>query len=174
MKTTILSLIVLISGTLQAQDAIDKYFSYLDKDTSISKVNVNAKMFELFSNIEAETEEEEEFVEMLKSITSLRMLINEKPANGKGDFNKAISKPGKEFETLMEVDTDGNMFKFLINERDGIVTEFLMIGYTSEKGEAPKFMILSLTGKIDLKHIGKLGRTLQMREMKHLEKVQKG
>lgn len=170
MKTTIFAFLLISGISLQAQDAIDKYFGYLSKDTTMSSVTVNAKMFELFSYMETDDDDAQEFKEMMQNMESLRVLVKENAANGKAMFNTAIKKPGKEFEVLMDVNTEGELFKFLINEKDGIVSEFLMIGFTQDHGE-PKFIVLSLTGKIDLAQISKLSRTMNIKEMKHLDKI---
>ena len=131
MKTAIFALLFISGVSLQAQNAIDKYFGYLSKDTTMSSVTVNSKMFELFSYMETDDEDAKEFKEMMQNMESLRVLVKENATGGKSMFNAAIKKPGKEFEVLMDVNTEDDLFKFLINEEDGIVSEFLMIGFTN-------------------------------------------
>ena len=166
MKNLMLVALVAVSGSVFSQNAIDKYFGYLDGDTSLTKVTVNSKMFELFTYMEAETEEEKEFVEMVSNLESLKVIVKEDAADAEKLFNEAIKKPGKEFELLMEVDKNPEHFYFLIKETNGVVDELLMIG--NSDGE---FIILSLTGKIDLAQLSTLSRQMNIGSMKHLEKL---
>ncbi len=161
-----LAALVAFGGSAFSQNAIDKYFNYLDGDTSLTKVTINSKMFELFTYMEAESDEEKEFKEMVSNLESLKVFIKEDATDAEKLFDEAIKKPGKEFEVLMEVDQDKEHFYFYIKETDGIVDELLMIG--NSDGE---FIVLSLTGKIDLAQLSKLSKQMNIGSMKHLEKL---
>ena len=157
---------IAFAGSAYSQSAIDKYFSYLDKDTTITKVTINSKMFELFSYMEAESDEEKEFKEAISNIESMKVIVKENAPNAQALFKEAIKKPGKEFELLMEVDQESEHFYFLINEKEGIIAELLMIG--NSDGE---FIILSLTGEIDLAQLSRLSRSMNIDHMQHLQKI---
>jgi hypothetical protein len=167
MKKIIIVAFIAFAGSAYSQNAIEKYFSYLDQDTGITKVTVNSKMFELFSYMEPENKEEEELKEAISNLESMKVIVKEDAKNPEALFKEAIKKPGKEFELLMEVDQDEEHFYFLINEKNGIVAELLMIG--NSDGE---FIILSLTGEIDLKQLSSLSRQLNIDHMEHLEKIE--
>ncbi|MCT4622721.1 MAG: DUF4252 domain-containing protein [Schleiferiaceae bacterium] len=167
MKKIIIVAFIAFAGSAYSQNAIEKYFSYLDQDTGITKVTVNSKMFELFSYMETENKEEEELKEAISNLESMKVIVKEDAKNPEALFKEAIKKPGKEFELLMEVDQDEEHFYFLINEKNGIVAELLMIG--NSDGE---FIILSLTGEIDLKQLSSLSRQLNIDHMEHLEKIE--
>jgi hypothetical protein len=167
MKKIIIVAFIAFAGSAYSQNAIEKYFSYLDQDTGITKVTVNSKMFELFSYKETENKEEEELKEAISNLESMKVIVKEDAKNPEALFKEAIKKPGKEFELLMEVDQDEEHFYFLINEKNGIVAELLMIG--NSDGE---FIILSLTGEIDLKQLSSLSRQLNIDHMELLEKFE--
>ena len=158
--------LVAFGGSAFSQNAIDKYFNYLDGDTTLTKVTINSKMFELFAYIDAESDEEKEFKEMVSNLDNLKVLMKEDAPDGEELFNEAIKKPGKEFELLMDIDRAGERFNFFIKETNGIVAELLMIGNTDDE-----FIILSLTGEIDLAQLSKLSKQLNIGSMKHLEKL---
>jgi hypothetical protein len=166
MKKLILVAFIAIAGSAYSQSAIDKYFSYLDADTAITKVTINSKMFELFTYMDAESEEEKEFKEAISNLENLKVIVKEDAPNAEALFKEAIKKPGKEFELLMEVDQESQHFYFLINEKNGVIAELLMIG--NSDGE---FMILSLTGEIDLAQISRLSRSMNIEQMQYLQKI---
>ena len=157
---------IAFAGSAYSQSTIDKYFGYLDADTGITKVTINSKMFELFSYMDAESEEEKEFKEAISNLESMKIIVKEEATDAEALFNEAIKKPGKEFELLMEVDQDSEHFYFLINEKNGVIAELLMIG--NSDGE---FIILSLTGEIDLAQISRLSRSMNIDQMQHLQKI---
>lgn len=159
---------IALAGSAYSQSAIDNYFSYLDRDTTITKVTINSKMFELFSYMDAESDEEKEFKEAISNLESMKVLVKENASNAEALFKEAIKKPGKEFELLMEVDQESEHFYFLINEKNGVIAELLMIG--NSDGE---FIILSLTGEIDLAQISRLSRSMNIDQMEHLQKIDK-
>lgn len=160
--------LVAITTSAFSQTAIDKYFSYLDKDTAVTKVTINSKMFELFTYMDVESEEEEEFKEAISNIDGMKLIVKEDAKNAEAMFKEAIQKPGKEFELLMEVDQESEHFYFLINEKNGVIAELLMIGSSDEE-----FMIMSLTGEIDLAQISRLSRQMNIDQMNHLQKIDK-
>ena len=116
--------------------------------------------------MDAESEEEKEFKEAISNLESMKIIVKEEATDAEALFNEAIKKPGKEFELLMEVDQDSEHFYFLINEKNGVIAELLMIG--NSDGE---FIILSLTGEIDLAQISRLSRSMNIDQMQHLQKI---
>ena len=172
MKNGVLVAFIIFGFSLSAQDAIDKYFSNLESDTAITKVTVSGKMFELFQHMDAETEEEKEFIEAVSKLNSMRVLVKENAPDGKALFNSASNKIGKEFEVLLTVDREGERFNFLIKENNGVISEFLMIGLGGTQKDDFKFMVISITGEIDLAQISKLSRAMNVRELEHLNEVE--
>lgn len=166
MKKLMLVAFIAFAGSAYSQSAIDKYFSYFDTDTTITKVTINSKMFELLTYMAAESEEEKELKEAISNLESMKIIVKENAINAETLFKEAIKKPGKEFELLMEVDQESEHFYFLINEKAGVIAELLMIG--NSDGE---FIILSLTGKIDLAQISRLSRSMNIDQMEYLQKI---
>ena len=84
---------IALVGSAYSQSAIDNYFSYLDRDTTITKVTINSKMFELFSYMDAESDEEKEFKEAISNLESMKVLVKENASNAEAIFKEAIKKP---------------------------------------------------------------------------------
>ena len=92
MKKLMLVAFIAIAGSAYSQSAIDKYFSYLDADTAITKVTINSKMFELFTYMDAESEEEKEFKEAISNLENMKVIVKEDAPNAEALFKEAIKK----------------------------------------------------------------------------------
>ncbi len=166
-KLLIILVATMTSWVASAQtNAIDKYFSKYENDTSFSKVKVNAKMFELFTEMEGTNDEQKTLQETIGKLKGLKMLELENDPRTKTLYNEAISKLNKDYEVLMEIE-DKEKITFFINEKGGVIKELVMIS-----GGKNQFVILSLEGDIDLKQISKLSKSVHISGMEKLEKVE--
>ncbi len=159
--------IALISVTLMAQNkVVDKLFEkYADKEGYTSVV-ITKYMFGLFSNIE--TEEDDEYVNMIKNLKSIRILSGpEQDASGVNFYDEVISKlPEGEYNELMVIHDSDQDIKFLIKEEKDIVTELLMV-----VGGENDNILISITGDIDMKAVSKLSESMGIQSMENLEKI---
>lgn len=166
------------------QGLFDKYED-LDGVTSVV---VNQKMFDMFAKIEINTDDPEaqEFVNMVKSLKSLKVLStgDEKvSASMTADVKKYLGT--SQLEELMRIKDGDQTVKFYIKEGkdENHVKELLMIAnglkeitkdqditINGEKREI-ETVILSLTGDIDLRQISKLTSKMDIPGGKHLEKA---
>ncbi len=172
MKKIVLTLIVLIGATtLYSQDAIDTYFSQYVDSEEYTKISISGKMFELFTHLEVEDENDQELLETIANIEGMRMLVNDGSENantdGKSLYKNAIKKPSGAYEVLMTVEDGEEDLTFFIKESNGIIAELLLIG-----GGEKEFFVMSLVGDIDLKQISKLSRSLDIDGMEHLNKIE--
>lgn len=160
---------LLIMGTSQAQDAISKFFSKYQDDPSFSQVNLSSKMFRLFTNIEAETEEDKQVLEAISKINGLRILAKNHARDARELYREAYSLIPKDYEELMYVRDEDKDMKFLIRESGGKISEMVMV-----MGGNSEFMVLSLFGEIDLKQISRIGRAMNVKGLENLQNLNNG
>ena len=124
-------------------------------------------MFGLFSNLETE---DKEFEEVLGKLTGIRILATDKaPEKGLNFFSEIIRDlPAGEYHELMVVKEKNQDFKFLIREKEGVISELLMIA-----GGISNNALISIKGSIDLKTISRLSRSMKIEGLDNLEKMEK-
>ena len=157
----------LISITLIAQNkVVDKLFEkYADKEGYTSVV-ITKYMFGLFSNIE--TEDDDEYMNMIKNLKSIRILSGpEQDASGVNFYDEVIGKlPEGEYNELMVIHDSEQDIKFLVKEEKDVVTELLMV-----VGGSNDNILISITGRIDMKTVSKLSESMGIQGMENLDKI---
>ncbi|MDW7692655.1 DUF4252 domain-containing protein [Flammeovirgaceae bacterium SG7u.111] len=172
MKKSAILLIMLCFWGVKAysqSDAISTMFSKYEDDENFTKVSVTSKMFSLFTELEPEDEDDKALLEAISKIKGLKVLAADSIPNGKALYKEASAKVKKgNFEELMSVRDGGEDMLFMINEKDGVISELLML-----VGGEKNFFILSLFGEIDLKEISKLSRVMKIKGMEKLGNMNK-
>ena len=145
-KLAIVSILILSTLAASAQeDAITKFFSKYQNDDSFTQINITGRMFSLFTNFEAEDEEDQEMIDAVSKVKGLKILAKEDIANGQELYNEAFRLiDSNEYEELMTIREKDSDMKFLIKEKNGIIAELLMV-----IGSEDSFFLLSLVGDID-------------------------
>lgn len=171
MKKTVLTLIILVFGAtaFAQEDAISKYFSKYADDEDFTQVTVTSRMFGLFANLDAEEEEDKELLEAISKVKGLRIIARDDISMAEADdlYKEAFELiPTKEYDELMTVKDKDSDMKFLIQEKDGVITELLMVIHGDDQ-----FFLLSLIGDIDLKQISRLSDSMNIDGFEHLEKI---
>ncbi|MFY0606292.1 MAG: DUF4252 domain-containing protein [Cyclobacteriaceae bacterium] len=164
-------LIVLISFASTAVFAqgtvIGKYFDQLATNEQFTKVSVSSKMFSLFTDLETGSEQEEEFLKAVSKLKGLKIIVADSISNSASMYKQAsadISSAG--YDELMSVmDAEENM-KFSIKEKNGVISELIMV-----VGGNEKFVLLSLFGEIDLKNISKIASAMRVDGLEQLKKL---
>lgn len=169
-KLAILTVLILGVSTANAQeDAITKFFSKYQNDESFTQVNITGRMFSLFTNFEAEDQEDQDVIDAVSKVKGLKILAKEDISNGQALYEEAFRMiDSKEYEELMTIREKDNDMKFLIKEKDGIITELLMV-----MGSDDSFLLLSLVGDIDLKQISKLSKSMDIDGFENLQNLDK-
>jgi hypothetical protein len=160
---------ILTGIAAQAQsDAITKFFSKYQNDDTFTQVTVSSKMFNLFTNMEVESKEDQEVLNAISKLKELRILGKENARNSRDLYKEAMNMiPAKEYEELMSVRDKDQDFKFFIKEMSpGKINELVMV-----MGSNEDFMVMSLFGEIDLKQVSKLGRKMDIDGLQQLEKI---
>ena len=149
-------------------DVITELFNQYYDDENFTKVSVSSKMFELFTEIEPGDKDEEVILEAISKLEGLKILAADSIGNSRKMFDDAVNRiTSKGYEELMEVkDADEDM-KFMIMEKNGKISELVMV-----IGGRKKFVILSLFGEIDLKSISRLSKSMSIQGMEHLEHIE--
>jgi hypothetical protein len=147
-------------------DAIEKIFNQYVNDDNFTVVSISPKMFKMMSkvnwnNVSADVKQ------TASQITSLRLLESEK--NTQQIYKDAIQKLNlAAYEELMTVRDGGENVKFLVKENNNIISELLML-----VGGENDFVLMSITGNIDLDKLAKLAGTLNIQGMDKLKDVKK-
>lgn len=163
------ALMIITTGAF-AQDAISKFFSKYQNDESFSQVTVSSKMFNLFTQMDAESPEDKEVLEAISKLKGLRILAKQDARNARELYKEAFTLiPIKDYEELMSVrDKDKDMKFFIKETKGGTISELLMV-----LGGNTEFMVLSLFGEIDLKQVSRIGRKMDVKGLENLEKMDK-
>ena len=185
MKKLILIIAVVMTSMMSyGQSMFDKYE---DMDGVTSMV-VNNKMFSMLANIEVNTDDPESqaFVDMIKKITSLKVLTTGTSSVSNSMMADVTSYlNSSKLEELMRIKDGDQTVKIYVKEgKDEYhVKELLMfvnglkemtsgqdISINGKKRDI-ETVILSLTGDIDLRQISKLTDKMDMPGGKHLKKA---
>ncbi len=165
-----IALMMVAVNAVFAQDAISKFFTKYQSDESFSQVTVSSKMFNLFTNMEVESKEDQEVLNAISKLKGLRILAKENTSDARALYKEAFALiPTKEFEELMSVRDKDKDMKFYIKESGGKISELVMI-----MGGANDFMVMSLFGEIDLKQVSKIGKKMNVDGLQKLEKMNEG
>ena len=169
MKKVILTLgLVILSAAVFAQGAVvKKYMEKYADNKDFVKVSVSAKMFSLFTELEAGSPEEEEFLKAVSKLKGLKVLVGEKVEDSGKLYKSTIAEVDKSgYDELMTVtDAEENM-KFAIKDNGGKIEELIMV-----LGGNEKFVLLSLYGEIDLKNISKIAKSMKVDGFENLSKI---
>ncbi len=166
----ILVAVLVMSGWIaSAQSQFDK-FEDIDGVTSVV---VTQKAFSLMSKIGSESDEE--YMELIKNIESLRVFATES-AEVALQMEKAAASYLKSanLEKLMTVKEEGSNIAIYVREgkSEDYVKELFMFVRDSEK-TSQESVIISLTGDINLNQIAKLTEKMDLPGGEHLEKASK-
>ncbi len=158
---------VMLSMSLQAQDAITKFFGKYESDDSFSTFSATSRMFGLFTDLELESEEDKQIMDAISKLEGLKILAKDDADNGKSLYKEALAKlPKGEYDELMSIRDEDKDMKFLIKEKSGKISELLMV-----MGGNKEFFILSLFGEIDLKQIAKISSAMDIDGLEGLERL---
>jgi len=161
-------MMVLLSVAAQAQnDVIAKFFNKYDGDESFSKVSISGKMFSMMANIDGNTEEEKAMISAISKIKGLKILKKDDARNSRELYKEALSMvPVGQFEELMTVRDKDKDMKFFTKESGGKISELVMV-----LGGNEEFLVMSLFGEIDLKEMGKIGKSVNIDGLQNLDKM---
>lgn len=155
------------AGAFAQGEVVTKYFDRFADDESFVKASISSKMFSLFTELEAGSPEEEEFLKAVSKLKGMKVLFADSTNQSKQLYREAIQDVNKAgFEELMTVLDAEENFHFAIKEKGGVISELTMVA-----GGKKGFVMLSIYGEIDLKNISKIARSMRVQGLDKLEKL---
>ena len=172
MKKLLVTITILMASvaTYAQGTVVNKYFNQLAGDDKLTKVSISSKMFSLFTELEAGSEAEEEFLKAVSKLKGLKIIASDSIGNAAKMYAQALKDvDAAGYDELMSVqDAEENM-KFSIKESGGKIEELLMV-----VGGKKRFVLLSLYGEIDLKNISKIAKGMNVGGLENLSKIDAG
>jgi len=155
-----------VSTLAFSQDnAVDKYFKDFEQSNSLDKTSVSSKMFSVFIESK-EGKEKEDLATILKKLTGIKVLSKEGPKNGVELYNSACTLMPSTYETIMTLkETDRNAQFYTMEDGSGKITELVMVAF-----QWGRFLIVSITGDINLNDILKLSQNLNLQGLGDAQK----
>lgn len=163
----IIVLAVTFSAT-HAQDVISRFFTKYQNDETFTNVNISSKMFGLFTQMDVENPDDQAVLDAISKLKGLKILAKENARNSRELYKEALGLIPKNFEELMSVRDKDKDMKFMIEEKNGKISEMLMV-----VGGNEEFMILSIFGEIDLKQISRIGSKMNIKGLENLQNMDK-
>ena len=170
MKKFFLSFTALcLTMMIQAQsNPVDEMFNKYSEKQGFTVVSISSKMFSLFANKDPENKDADNVINKLKSIKILS--VEDSLMNKNLNFYSELSKKLdlSVYEELMVIKEGPDITKFLIKQNGNIISELLVV-----KGGPGGNSLISIKGELNLKNISDMSKSLDMQELKSLDKIQK-
>ncbi len=156
MKKLILIVFLFFVQQVYAQDnAIDKFYRDYQQKYSLDVVSISGKMLTLLID-HKKGKEKEELTAIINKLNGLKMLSKYNPKNGNDLFSSANLLLPKQFEIILSLDeTDRKVKCYTAENKDGKIAELIMIAL-----QWGRFMVLSVTGNLELTEIYRLTQNL--------------
>ena len=173
MKSRFLILVILLFPmlTMAQETPANKLFEKHSGQEGYTSIYITKYMFELFKKV-ANDDDEKDFKDVTSKLTSIKILTIDSAFNAESDrsFNKELlaSLPKATYKDLMVIKDGKQTVRFLINEKNNKISEFLMVVY----GDGDPVLIF-LEGDIDLKQVSKLSKTMNVKGFEYLKDVDK-
>ncbi|MEZ4918049.1 MAG: DUF4252 domain-containing protein [Saprospiraceae bacterium] len=162
--------LLMAAQSIHAQnDAIERFFEKYMDDEQFTVVYVSPKLFQMVGKIDADDEDWEKIRPMVANLGGLRVLTADSISDGIKMYKEALSKvPQNEYSELLTVRDGDENVRIWVKDSGDIINELLLL-----VGSPDEFVLLSLTGKIDLNQISELSKTLDIDGVEHLDKINK-
>jgi hypothetical protein len=154
---------------MQAQsNPVDEMFNKYSEKQGFTVVSISSKMFSMFANKDVENKDADDIISKLKSIKILS--VEDSLLNKNLNFYTELSKKLdlSVYEELMVVKEGPDITKFLIRQNGNTISELLVI-----TGGPGGNSLISIKGQLNLKNISDLSKSLDMQELKSLDKIEK-
>jgi hypothetical protein len=162
------ALCALSLGLWAQNNAIERYFEKYTDDERFTVVFISPKAFEMVAKIETTDPEWNNIRPIIKDLTGLRVLACDSLVDGVQMYKEALAKvPQQEYSELLTVRDGQENVRIWSRDKGNIIEELLLL-----VGSPDEFVLLSLTGKIDLDKISELSNTLDVQGLEHLDKLE--
>lgn len=173
-KVLILLALIAIPFASNAQGIFDSF----ENEKDVTSVIVTKNMFKLLSKMDLDSSDPEakEYLDMVNNLENIKIFTTDNPEVAKRMSATVVSyiKSSGSLSELMRVKDDGQNIKFYSKEgkNENFVSELLMHLDGVVDG-SPMTVVMSITGNIDLKQIGKLTEELNVPGSTQLKNVKK-
>lgn len=160
MKKLIFILAVVLPMAVLAQKSpVDKLFEKYANQKGFTTVNISGKLLGFASQIETGDQATTDILSELKGIRILT--VEDEELNKKLDFYVELENDGffrnNQFEVLMEVTEEDEVVRFLAKDAgNGKISDLILVVGGDDNA------LISITGMIDPKNIGKITKTLDI------------
>jgi hypothetical protein len=151
--------VVLPMAVLAQKSPVDKLFEKYANQKGFTTVNISGKLLGFASQIETGDQATTDILSELKGIRILT--VEDDELNKKLDFYVELENDGffrnNQFEVLMEVTEDDEVVRFLAKDAgNGKISDLILVVGGDDNA------LISITGLIDPKNIGKITKTLDI------------
>lgn len=167
MKKLIIAVLVMTTGLLNAQSLISTTFSDYEGNEDFTRVSISKKMFSLMANLDIEDGDEAELIKAITNVDGLKVIVADSSENPEKLYKETLDRIPSRFEELLTVNEKGEKIIFLIDEKDGVVAELIMVIRQDDQ-----FVLLDLWGAIDLKQIASLSKHMNIQHLDKLERLE--
>ncbi|GEQ85985.1 hypothetical protein ULMS_14930 [Patiriisocius marinistellae] len=173
-KLAIVIVLCITSFAMNAQSVFDAF----ENEKDVSSVVVTKNMFKLLSKMDLDSNDPEakEYLSMVDNLNDIKIFTTDNPAVAikMSTTVEKYLKNNASLSELMRVKDEGNNIKFYSKEgkSENFVSELLMHMDGVVDGK-PMTVVMSITGNIDLKQIGKLTEDLKVPGSDQLKDIKK-
>lgn len=167
--------IMILPLMMMAQNPIDKLYKKYAGKEGFTSVNISPEMFAMFAEMNVDTskiegEEAKEAVDMISKMNGMKILTYEKKSAGDDAFYKEIkdSFDFKAYKELMSVKEEETDVKFYVKRQGEMISEMLMVAEQPDET-----VLMNFSGLFNMKTVAKLGRSMNMHGMEHLDELDK-
>lgn len=161
----IIGILIWTNGFAQSSNEI---FNHFKGQENVTTVSISKYMFSLFSDVETQDSENQDFLEVVKTLDAMKIVTTENQSLAKELFsmtNKYLNK--NNFKELMSIEEDNKVVLFSIKENGKRVSELIMLVSEGDKD----VVYMSITGDIDLKKISKLSKKMNIQGLENLDEI---
>lgn len=162
MKSLFLALAISPMLIWAQQSSIADMANFSEADSNRAHVTVSGKTFELMAKMEIDSTVDEAIQRLAKSIDGMEAYMDFTSTTAVNMLNKLAKNA--DFDEYASFAKKDELFKFYINEVDGVVSEMIMVAREEGKGYAA-----SVVGKMDVRDIGEIWRLVNMNGFKYLK-----
>ncbi len=163
-KLVLFVFVVSLALTAGAQNFVECFWQKYGEREDFTVVNISQKMLQMVALAADEKDQA-----LLKNLTGLKVITTEKqPEVYYTDAIKMLTEKEGNMEELMSVKEKEEDVRMFTREEKGIVSELVII--VKEKAN---FVLIGITGDIDLQQMAGLSKSLQVNGLEQLEKIQK-
>jgi hypothetical protein len=162
-KLAILVAFMIAPMLASAQGVFDSY----EEEKEVTTVVITKNMFKILGQVEADSDDPEvqDYLEMINGLDNIKIFITENESIGarmKADVKKYVAS-SKGLDELMRIKKDDANVKLYSKQGsdESHITELLMFVHGEMDGKKGA-VVASITGDIDLKHLSKLTRDLDL------------